>query len=202
MFTPSSFLKAVAALAVVSACGLAQAESTYGYASSGTGTVTANARVNLSVTVPKLILLRVGAAGAPQTNLAWTVGLTIPAGAVAPVNGNNTGVTWDGTAPGFAAITNPAAVAAFAWTNSSGGGSLACATTALTAGGPAAADYAVSSAAGLAHPGTTAACATATTFARNVLQTGSWTYSVLPATLNALAAGAYTGLITYTATSL
>jgi hypothetical protein len=202
MLKSSNILKAVAALAVASACGLAQAESTSGYAAAGTGTVTAIARVNLSVTVPKLILLRVGPAGAAQTNLAWTVGLTIPAGAVAPLAGNNQAATWDGTAPGFAAITNPAAVSAFAWTNSSGGGSLACAASALTAAGPVAADYAVASGAGLAHPGATAACATPTVFARNVLQTGTWTYSVAPATLNALAAGAYSGLITYTATSL
>jgi hypothetical protein len=193
---------AIAVVALALAATSANAESTSGYDAAGTATVTANARVTLSVTVPKLILLRVGAAGAPQTNLAWTVGLSIPAGPVAPLAGNNQAANWDGTAPVFAAITNPAAVSAFAWTNSTGGGSLACAASALTAAGPVAADYAVASGAGLAHPGATAACATATTFPRNVLQTGTWTYSVAPATLNALAAGAYSGLITYTATSL
>jgi hypothetical protein len=38
------------------AAGQAMAESQYG---SGTGTITAQAKVNLSVTVPKLILLRI-----------------------------------------------------------------------------------------------------------------------------------------------
>jgi hypothetical protein len=201
MFKSTTVSQAVALLAVVTACGLSQAESTSGYSAAGTGTVTATARVNLSVTVPKLILLRVGAAGGTPTNLAWTAVPTIPAGAATPLTGSNQAATWDGTAPVFGGVTNPGAVAAFAWTNSSGGGSLACATTSLT-GGLAAADFAVASGAGLAHPGTTAACATPTTFARNAVQSGSWTYSILPATLNGLAAGAYSGLITYTATSL
>jgi hypothetical protein len=190
---------ALAGLALVATS--AQAESTSGYDAAGTATVTATARVNLSVTVPKLILLRVGAAGGTPTNLAWTAVPTIPAGAATPLTGSNQAATWDGTAPVFGGVTNPGVVAAFAWTNSSGGGSLACATTALTAG-LAAADFAVASGAGLAHPGTTAACATPTTFARNAVQSGSWTYSMTAATLNGLAAGAYTGLITYTATSL
>jgi hypothetical protein len=189
---------ALAGLALVATS--AQAESTSGYDAAGATTVTATARVNLSVTVPKLILLRVGAAGTAQTNLAWTAVPTIPAGAAAPLAGNSQNATWDGTAPVFGTFTNPGAVNVFAWTNAASGGTLTCATTSLTAG-LVAADFAVAST-GLAHPGTTAACATPTLFARNVLQTGNWTYTMTAATLNGLAAGAYTGLITYTATGV
>ena len=194
-------LAAVAA-ALALASGAALAESQYGYASSGTGTVTATARVNLSVTVPKLILLRVGSANTTLDTLSWTAALTIPAVPTTPANGNDQFVNWDGAAPGAGSVTNPGAVSVWAWTNSSGGGSLNYAATAFAANGPVLGDIAVASGAGLAHPGTAlAASGTAVTFARNAVQTGSWTDS-LGGTPASWVAGAYMSTVTDTATSI
>ncbi|WP_155947387.1 hypothetical protein, partial [Pseudacidovorax intermedius] len=115
----------------------ALAESTYGYASSGTGTVTANARVNLSVTVPKLLLLRVGSANTVVDTLSWTSGYSIPAASTVPTTGNNTAVNWDANAPTATAGTQPGALAVTAWTNA-GSGTINCAVAAWSpaSGGP------------------------------------------------------------------
>ena len=53
----------------------AMAESQYG---SGTGTITAQAKVNLSVTVPKLILLRVGSTNTTVDTAVSYTHLTLP----------------------------------------------------------------------------------------------------------------------------
>ena len=195
-------LAAVAA-ALALASGAALAESQYGYlGSGGAAAVTAQARVNLSVTVPKLILLRVGRAGATQDTLSWTVPLTIPTAPASLVDGSNQAATWTGAAPGVGTITNPAAVLVWAWTNSSGGGNLNYTATAFGAGGPVLNDITVAAPTGLAHPGSPlAANGTVVSFARNAVQTGSWTYSLGGAPLG-WAAGAYTSTVTYTATSI
>ena len=202
--TPTLALIAGACLSLLGTNALA--ESTYGYAPSGTGQVKANAHLNLVINVPKLILLRVGSAGAVIDTLTWNAGptwVTAP-GTLPTVNTDNAATTWDGADPTAGTVTNPAAVAAFAWTNSSGGGSLAYAATAFGAGGPTLGNITVTSGTGLAHP-TPAALATAstgaTTFAKNTLATGSWTYALggTPATWTS---GQYTSQITYTATSL
>ncbi len=202
-------LRSVLALAAAGASGLAStavwAESQYGYAAAGTGTVTAQAKVNLKVTVPKLIMLRVGSSNTTVDELAWTAPLTIPAVPTTPVTGNNTNVDWSGSAPTVGTVTNPGAVAVYAWTNSSGGGSLSYAATAFSAGGPTLGNISVTAGAGLAHPAPTAlatASTTPVTFAANTAQTGSWTYALSGTSAASWAAGVYTGSVTYTATSL
>ena len=138
----------------------------------------------------------------PLVSETASAALTIPAVPTTPANGNDQFVNWDGAAPGAGSVTNPGAVSVWAWTNSSGGGSLNYAATAFAANGPVLGDIAVASGAGLAHPGTAlAASGTAVTFARNAVQTGSWTYS-LGGTPASWAAGAYTSTVTYTATSI
>ncbi len=114
-----------AALTLVS--GVSMAESQYGYNSAGMGTVTAQATVKLSVTVPKLILLKVGSsdtgsgpAVAVQDTLAWTATISIPGVPTTPATGNNTGVNWSGAAPTVTAGTNPGAISVSAWTNGTG----------------------------------------------------------------------------------
>lgn len=184
--------------------GVALAESTYGYASGGTGTVVATARVNVSVTVPKLILLKVGTAGATIDPLSWTASLSIPAGPVTPgATADSVAVAWDGAAPTVTTSADPAAVAVAAWSNASTSSTLSCAVGALTAGGPALSDFTVTSGGGLAHTGANLSlCASTTqTFARNALATGSWTYA-LGGTPSGWAAGAYSTQITYTATGV
>jgi hypothetical protein len=189
------------ALAVGLACGNAVAESTYGYNSAGTGTVTATARVNLSVTVPKLILLRVGSANTTVDTLSWTVGASIPAVPTSPVNGNNTGVNWDGTAPSLTASASPAALSVFAWTNAAAG-TINCALGAWSAtGGPTNANFTVAVTGTLPHPGANLGACASTAFGSNTLATGTWTYS-LGGTPGSWAAGAYTNVITYTASGV
>ena len=201
--TPTLAILAGACLSLLGTNALA--ESTYGYNAAGTGVVvvTANARLNLVINVPKLILLRVGSSGATVDTLTWNSGITWVTAPGTLTDGDNQATNWDGAAP-TVTITNPAAVSAFAWTNSSGGGSLAYAATAFAGGGPTLGDITVTSATGLAHPAP-AVLATASTgataFARNTLATGSWSFA-LGGTPAAWTAGQYTSTVTYTATSL
>ena len=184
------------------ASGAAMAESTYGYNSTGVGVVTATARVNVSVTVPKLILLRVGSAGATIDTLSWTTGLSIPAGSLVPsVTADNAAVAWDGVAPTATTSTNPAALAVYAWSNFAGT-TVNCAATPITAGGPTLANFTVTATGTLPHPGANlGACAATAAIAANTVATGTWAYALggAPGTWTA---GAYSSVITYTATSL
>ena len=199
--TPTLAILAGACLSLLGTNALA--ESTYGYNAAGTG-VAANARLNLVINVPKLILLRVGSSGATVDTLTWNSGLTWATAPGTLTNGNNQPTDWDGADPTAVTTTNPADVSAFAWTNSSGGGSLAYAATAFGAGGPALGDITVTSASGLVHPAPSplaAASTGATVFAKNILATGSWSFA-LGGTPVTWTAGQYTSQITYTATSL
>ena len=199
--TPTLAILAGACLSLLGTNALA--ESTYGYNAAGTG-VAANARLNLVINVPKLILLRVGSSGATVDTLTWNSGITWVTAPATLTDGDNQATNWDGTAPGTGTTANPAAISAFAWTNSSGGGSLAYAATAFGAGGPTLGDITVTSAPGLAHPAPSPLAATstgATAFARNTLATGIWSFA-LGGTPAAWTAGQYTSTVTYTATSL
>ena len=201
--TPTLAILAGACLSLLGTNALA--ESTYGYSPSGTVTITASARLNLVINVPKLILLRVGGDGTAITDLIWNAGPTW-SGAPGTLPASDVikqATTWDGAAP-TVTITNPADVTASAWTNSSGGGSLAYTATDFGAGGPTLGNITVTPGAGLAHP-TPVALATASTgpatFTKNALATGSWSFA-LGGTPAAWTAGQYTSTVTYTATSL
>ncbi|MCJ0764774.1 hypothetical protein [Variovorax terrae] len=180
----------------------AHAESTYGYSAVGTGVVTATARVNLSVTVPKLILLKVGSSGGTIDTLSWTTGFSIPATPTTPsVTANNAPVTWNGTAPTVSTSADPAALAVAAWSNSTGS-TVNCAATAIGAGGPTLANFAVTATGTLPHPGANlGSCAATPAIAANTLVSSNWAYALggTPATW---LAGAYSSVVTYTATSL
>lgn len=198
--TLSSVAAAALGLALVSSPALA--ESTYGYASSGVGTVTATAKVNLSVAVPKLILLRVGSANATIDTLSWQVTPGIPAVPTTPVNGDNTIVDWNGTAPTFGLASTTATIVASAWTNATTG-TINCAIGAWSAtGGPTNANFAVSAGAGtLPHPGATLGACASTAFTSGAVQTSTWTYT-LGGTPLSWTAGTYTNIVTYTATGV
>ena len=202
--TPTLAILAGACLSLLGTNALA--ESTYGYSPSGTGTITASARLNLVINVPKLILLRVGGDGTAITDLIWNAGptWTTQPGTLPTTDVSNQANSWDGTAPIAPTLPAQAVVAAHAWTNSSGGGSLAYAATAFGAGGPTLGNITVTPGAGLAHP-TPVALATASTgpatFTKNALATGTWSFA-LGGTPTAWTAGQYTSQITYTATSL
>lgn len=211
-------------IAIVSAIGLflaggkVLAESTYGYSSAG-GDVSASAHVSMKVTVPNLILLKVGSAGAVNAAdlQAWTISATIPAGSVSPSDGDEVAVTWDGTEPTISESGSPTALEAVAWTNGSGAeiacemGSWLVGGSASTAG-PANSDFEVASTTvsggGLTHPvsGDLGGCTTGsagTSFSSNALAKSTWTYSIKgTATPKLWKAGVYTNTITYTASSV
>ena len=197
--TPTLALIAGACLSLVGTNALA--ESTYGYNAAGTGNVTATAQVKLSVTVPKLILLRVGSANTTVDTLAWTAVPSIPATPTAPSNGNNVGVDWDGAAPTITAGTQPAALNVYAWTNATTA-TINCAVG--TWGGtnsPANADFAVTVTGTLPHPGANLGACASTTFPSRTLASGTWTY-VLSGTPASWDAGVHTNTVTYTASGV
>jgi hypothetical protein len=195
-------LAAAVGAALVLASGVAVAESQYGYNSAGTGTVTAQASVKLSVTVPKLILLRVGSTNTTQDTLTWTGSASIPPAPTAPTNGVNTQVPWDGTVPTISAGTQPAAISVYAWTNATTG-SINCTTPAWTpaTGGPANADFSVTVTGTLPHPGANLGACASQTFASNTIVSGTWAY-VLAGTPASWKAGSYTATVLYTATGI
>lgn len=195
-----------AALALTS--GVSMAESQYGYNSAGTGTVTATAKVNLSVTVPKLILLKVGSSDstggvAVIDTLSWTATASIPNVPTIPTTGNNTGVVWDGTAPTIGAGTQPGSIAASAWTNATSA-TISCAVSAWSVtGGPANTDFAVTATGTLPHPGATlGACGPTTAITSNSLLSSTWAFVLSGTSAASWKAGAYTSTVTYTVSGI
>lgn len=185
-------------LAVLSLAGgtAAMAESQYG---SGTGTITAQAKLNLSVAVPKLILLRVGSSDAAVDTVTWTSALSIPGVPTTPLaTANNTHVDWNGAAPTVTTTSATAPIVVSAWTNA-GAGTINCAVGAWNAaGGPANTDFTVAATGTLQHPGANLGACASTTFTSNVVATGTWAYT-LGGTPASWVANTYTNTITYTA---
>lgn len=185
--------------------GAAMAEAQYGYSTTTTG-VTAQARVNLSVVVPKLILLRVGSDNTTIDALAWA---SAPSFVTAPsplVAANNQQVPWNGALPTYTVTSapSPAALTVSAWTNAATP-TINCAMGAWAgpASGPANANFTVvaSGAAVLPHPGANLGACASTTFTQNTLYTGTWTYSLGGTPAN-WPAGTYTNVVTYTASGV
>lgn len=196
---------AAASAALLLASPTLQAESTYGYSAAGATGVTARASVNINVTVPTLLLLRVGGDAAAISDLTLAIQPTggIPGGSASPLTGgSNQASGWDGTAPVLSAA--PASLTAYAWTNSTGGGNVnGLVTTPFDAtSGLTAADILVANTGTLVHPGANTGAFAATTFARNTLVSSTWAYSLSPAGLANAAAGAHTQVVTYTASAL
>ena len=195
---PHRLLALCVAALCLAAGGAARAESQYG---AGTGTITAQAKVNLSVTVPKLILLRVGAANTAVDTLRWSSALEIPAVPTpALADATNTGVDWNGAAPAASVATAAGAdtLTVYAWTNA-GTGTIHCALGAWNAtGGPADANFTVTAEGTLPHPGANLGACASTAFPSNTVATGTWTYSLGGAPAG-WRANTYTNTITYTA---
>ena len=173
----------------------ALAESQYG---SGTGTITAQARVNLSVTVPKLILLRVGSTNTTVDTVTWASTLSIPPVPTTPVTGNNTNVDWNGAAPTVTPASTTNTLNVYAWTNASAG-TLNCAVgTWVGTNNPANADFSVTVTGSLPHPGANLGACASTSFASNTVASGTWAY-VLGGTPTGWGAGVHTNTVTHTA---
>lgn len=180
---------------------VALAESQYGFATDAGANISAQANVDLEVTVPKLILLRVGSAGNTIDKLTWAAGFSIPSVPTTPVAGNNQDVNWDGTAPTVTTSTDPTALNVYAWTNANGA-TLTYSATDFASGGPALGNISVTATGGLAHPAPTvlqAASTTAVNLTRGTLYTGSWAYALDSAGATGWSAGTYTARVTYTA---
>lgn len=190
-----------AALALAST-GQALAESQYGFSSTGTGTVTATAKVNLSVVIPKLILLKVGTSNATQDTVSWAATLAIPAVPTTPTTtANNTVVPWDGTVPTVTTTATGNVLNVAAWTNA-GSATINCAIGTWSAtGGPANTSFTVGTTGTLPHPGGNLGSCASTTIGSNNLLTGTWTYA-LTGTASSWTAGTYTNAVTYTATGV
>jgi len=199
--------KAAAAAAAIAMMfgGAAHADGSYGYDTTGAGAVSATASVKVTVTTPKLVVLRVGAA-ATQTSVDFTLAPSIPATPTLPTTtGNSQAVTWNGAAPTFSQNA-VGAVAAYLWHNNSGNAQLTCAVTTAFTTGLADTDVLVASGATantLTHPGTDTACGSTTgALARNTVYTGSWTYSLKASVLTSATPGSDSEVVTYTATTL
>lgn len=191
--------------ALALACsGHALAESQYGYSSTGTGSVTATAKVNLSVVIPKLILLKVGSSAGTQDTVSWAASLSIPATPTIPTTtANNTVVPWGGTAPTVTTTPTGNVLNVAAWTNA-GSATINCSMGTWSAtGGPANTSFTVTSGGTtpLPHPGANLGSCASTTISTNTLMSGTWTYA-LTGTASSWTAGTYTNAVTYTATGV
>lgn len=195
------------ALASLGAWGVAQAESTYGYNTTGGGNVAAIARINISITIPKVVVLRVGTAGATQDTISYAARVSIPAtptdvdGAPPAVGLNNQALTWDGTAPTVSIPGFSPTAAAFAWTNGAAV-AVSCSAPAFAAGGPTLADIAVTKlpANNFDHPTGTLTCGAAPgNLTAGTLYTATWTYSLDTTNAATWVPGTYSTVVTYTA---
>ena len=192
-----------AAVGAMVASSPARAESRITTVTAGTTALSTTAKLNFAVSVPRILYLRVGDAGATINTVTFTAGLTgvtLPTAdsvyAGAPPLGVGTIAATDNNG------TSDGAVAVQLWTNN-GSANLNCAGAALTSGAntiPLSAITVTSLATGgsLAHPGSSLACTSA---ARGSAGTNNlsdtWTFAYAPATLPP--AGSYTTVVTYTA---
>jgi hypothetical protein len=173
------------------------AESQYGYTTATSSKVTAQARVNITVNIPKLILLQVGSGKTSIDTVTMSMTPSIPAPTV-PAAGSYAHVNRPGAEPAFTGA-NRNRVAVSVWTNSPSGGSVGCpATTSLPAAGALGGSYlaaAVELSSSIA--GTSCSAATMTSFGTNTA------VNIDTAGLSAAAmVGSHTETVTYTATSL
>lgn len=205
--TTNKILTALVAGSLLAVAANSMADSSYGYNSSGVATtsITAKASVKINVTVPELILLRVGTGNAID-NVNLTATPTIGGVTGALTNGNDVGAggttNWDGAAPNFGASATSAAVNVYTWTNADSA-KLTCAVSADTLSTINLSKTKIKVASTtLAHPGgASTACGgnDPTPIDRNTLMIGTWTYSIDAADVLAAYAGTASETVTYTA---
>lgn len=181
-------------------CLAARAESRYGHGA-GAG-VNATARVSLSVTVPRIILLRIGSAGGTVDTVSWAVNATIPGApptTAAPGDGN--AVTWNNALPTFTNTVTGNSLAVRAYTNVAGA-TLSCVAPAWSAaGGPPNVRFTVGSAGPLSHPGGNLGACASRAIARGAVRQATWTYNLSNTGAATWRSGTYTATLTYTATA-
>lgn len=193
-------LGAVCAMSLSSAL---HAESRITTVTAPTTALSTTARLNFAVNVPRILYLRVGDAGVTVNTVTFTAGLT---GVTVPTTDTVTAAAPPvGLGTISVADTNGASdgqIGVQLWTNN-GTANLTCAGTPLTSGAntiPLSAIAVTSLASGgsLAHPGSSLACTSAARGSAGTNNlTDTWTFAYAPASLPT--AGAYTTVVTYTA---
>lgn len=177
-------------------------------------TVSASADLDFVLNIGKFLFFRVGTGAFPTASgtvdsVAFTLAPSIPAGGVTPVTGNNAGVAWSGALPGINVSGSNTVLPVEVRSNAGQISVRAAATTALTSGAnsiPLSQITITSSDSNLPAPlvpntGTGAAVnVTGTAFSNLVtVRSANWTFAYAPAAMPV--AGAYTGQITFTASS-
>jgi hypothetical protein len=203
MKTSFKLLAMAAAASTFLASPVLHAESTYGY-TTGTGPISATAQLEVRVTVPSLIILRIGMPDRRVPTAFLNVGPTGIPGGVSPLStGNNQTANWNGEAP---LLSDPSAGhVAYAWTNRSNATLTGAVTSPFPAGsGLTASHVLVSSSPGgtLNHPGANTGAFSSTALLPNVRAMSSWTYSLSAAGAAAATPGTHSQTVTYTASSM
>lgn len=193
--------------------GSAWGESTVGVQT--TGATSASAKMTVTVTVPKIVVLKVGPSGTGMQNVVFGVDLNPSLG-----TGNSMAYTWAGTAAPSLSITPVSStVSVAAWTNtgnatvdcalSSLGGATAFAAGPTALGVPGTDDITVLATLGagtgsvLPHPSSNlSGCGSPTaSLNANTLYNSEYLFGTA-FTASLLLAGTYGNTVTYTATSL
>lgn len=197
--TTNKFLTAVVVSGLFAIAGTSIADSQYGYNSAAKG-VSAQAHVDIKVTVPELVVLRVGDAKAIDV-LELSAQATVKSDpGLISADGNNVDAAWDGAVPGFEAKDQ--ALGAYVWTNAKGV-TLKCESDdKLTAINLDSGKVNVAADGDLKHPGATTACGDKIDIPQNKLQTATWIYSIKPEDLANAYAGTATQRTTYTAANI
>lgn len=180
--------------------GSSMADSQYGYNSAAKG-VSAQAHVDIKVTVPELVVLRVGDTKAIDVvELSAKATVKSDPGLIS-ADANNVAAAWDGAVPGFEAASQK--LAAYVWTNGKGVILKCESDDKLSAINLDSGKVNVEVAEGdLKHPGATTACGDKIDIPQNKLQTATWVYSIKPEDLASAYAGTATQRTTYTAANI
>lgn len=181
MQTPCCQRFRVAAMALLGlGIGHAFAESSYGHADLGTDRVSATARARLSVTVPPLMWLRIGAGkGISEADTAREMA-DVRSQLNPPVDRSSIPAAEANAVSSVADMaTRPTGLYVAAWTNT-GSGALSCSVNQgnMAAGDPTRTLVRVTSVGSLDHPGADLSSCAFKKFASNVLAKGLWFYSL------------------------
>jgi len=195
------------AAALLLPCGRAAAESVFIVNPPSASPVTGAVNVDVRVVIPTLVLLRVGSSNASGgVPVIDTLNFALPGSILGSGNlnpGNNNPIAWNGTPPGFPASSQQTVNVNFysnaannrincsigAWTTPVSG-SIPLITVAAVAGGT------------IPHPSTNlnpGACAQTTV--PRLSSSATWRFT-LGGSLDLLASGTYSTVITYTASTL
>ena len=197
--TINKILAALVASGLLAVAGSSIADSTFGYNSKGTGGGAAEANVKVTVTVPELVVLRVGSAGAAIDELRLQAAATIKgAPGLIKTDGNNQAATWDELATPTL-DSDRQKIEMYVWTNAKGVQLKCSSDTGLSGLNLLPRDIQVES---TMHPGATTECTDSVEIPRNEAISDTWAYSVDSTALSSAYAGTASQVTTYTAANI